>query len=41
MNIEITELEFNKTFKYFGINHGNGINHIINKEKYENNSIKQ
>ena len=26
INIEITELEDNKTYKYFGINEANGIN---------------
>ena len=33
MNMEITELDQKKMYKYLEINKVNGINHIIKKEK--------
>ena len=39
--MEITELEHNKTYKYFGINEMNGINHAIDKEKIRKDFYKR
>ena len=33
INREITELEHNKTYEYFGINEANGVNNSVNKKK--------
>ena len=33
MNTDITELKYDKTYKYLGNNEANGINHTMNKKK--------
>ena len=34
INTEITKLEYNKTYEYFGIDEANGINHMIKKKEF-------
>ena len=41
INMEITELEYNKTFWYLRINKVSGINHMINKEKIRKEFYKR